>query len=228
MKNLLVIPSLLATLLVVSSVVAQTTRRPAADELSGPGEIAAAPSKYLEKAVDAAATKDVLAEGQLPRRGPGMPMPPQRGRNWGGSPTPWMADRDAGHVLIGAGIGFAIGASIGAAGAVHNGTSVGNAVFIGGSLFALFGAAIGASHGLGHPFMHRRRTYPVWPEDDAEGDLRSPPIGKNSPTMLSSLRKPALPSQLGDVEASTATSPETSSRTEQLSPDTVSSSKTQH
>ena len=210
MKNLLVIPSLLATLLVVSNVVAQTADGPATDALSEPGGISAARSKYLEKAADAAATKESQTEAQLPRRGRGMPRPPQRGRNWGGPPTPWMANSDPGHALIGAGIGFAIGATIGAVGALHNRTPVGNGVFIGGSLFGLFGAAIGASHSPGHPFMHRRRAYPVWPEGDEEGHLRSPATEKKSRAVLSASNKPACPSQLRDVEAGVATFSETS------------------
>jgi len=184
MKTLRMIPSLLATLLVVSSAVAQTAGGPASDDLTGPSEIAAARSKYLEKAADAADTKDSQTEAQLPRRGPGTHLPPPRGYNRGSYSTPWMANSDPGHALIGAGIGFAIGATIGTFGAVHNGTSVGNGVFIGGTLFALFGGAIGASHGLGHPFMHRKRVYLVRPEDDEEGDLRSRAIQKNSTTVI--------------------------------------------
>jgi hypothetical protein len=227
MKNLRVIPSLLATFLLVSGAVAQTGG-PETDEPSGPSEIAAARSKYLEKAADAAATKDGQAEAQLPRRGPRMPIPPQRRYYGGAYSTPWMANGDAGHALIGAGIGFAIGATIGAAGAVHNGTSVGNGVALGGSLCALFGLAIGATHGLGHPYMYRRRIYAVPPEDDAEGNLRSPAIQKNSPAKLPASRNPGLPSQQREVEANAAGAPEISEGPERPSEGAVSSPKTQH
>ena len=132
MKNLCVIPSLLAILLVVSSAVAQTADGPATDALSEAGGISAARSKYVEKAGDEAATNDSRAEAQRRRQGRGMRKPTQRGYNRSGYPTRWMANSDPGHVLIGAGIGFAIGAIIGAVGAVHNGTSAGNGVFIGG------------------------------------------------------------------------------------------------
>src|SRR5215471_6007277 len=109
MKKLRVIPSLLATILVVSNLVvsnlvAQSASDPVANDLSGPSEISAARSKYLEEATGAA-KKDSQTEAQLRRRGPGMPMPP-RGHHRGSYPTPWMANSDPGHVLIGAGIGF--------------------------------------------------------------------------------------------------------------------------
>ncbi len=228
MKNLRVIPSLLATLLVVSNVVAQTTAGPATDALSEPSGISAARSKYLEKTADAVATKNNQTEAQLPRRGRGMPAPPRRGYYGGGSATPWMADSDPGHALIGAGIGFAVGAAIGAAGAVHNGTPVGGGVFIGGSLFGLLGAAIGATHGAGHPFVHRRRTYPAWPEDDEEGHLRSPATERNSQATLSPSQKATLPSESNDVGASAATSPEAPSRPVEPTLGTVSFPKTQN
>jgi len=227
MKNLCVIATLLAALLVVSNVVAQTAGRPATDEFSGPSGIAAARSKYLENAAETAATKDSQTEAQLPRRGRRMPIPPRRGYNRGGYPTPWMTSDDAGHVLIGAGIGFAIGATIGAVGAVHNGTSVGNGILLGGPLFALIGGAIGASHGMGRPFMHRRRTYPVWPGDDEEGVLRSLAVQKNSRTILSASGKPASPSQPREAQASTAASPEIPSLPEGPSAHAVSSPKRQ-
>jgi hypothetical protein len=227
MKNLCVIATLLAALLVVSNAVAQTAGRPATDEFSGPSGIAAARSKYLENAADTAATKDSQTEAQLPRRGRGMPIPPRRGYNRGGYPTPWMANSDPSHVLIGAGIGFVIGATIGAVGAVHNGTQVGSGVFIGGSLFGLLGAAIGASHGTGHPSMHRRRTYPVWPDDDEEGALRSPAVPKNSRAMFSASGKPALPRQPREGQASTAASPEIQPVPDGHSAQTASSPKTQ-
>ena len=224
MKKLRVIRYFLATLLVVSSAVAQTAGARSSDDLSGSGEIAAARTKYLEKAVDEAASDDSQTEAQLQRRGPGRPVP-RRGYYRGGYPTPWMANGDPGHALIGAGIGFAIGATIGAVGAVHNGTPIGGGVFIGGSLFALLGAAVGASHGAGHPFMHRR-TYPGWPEEDEEGHLRSPAVQKNSRDVSAS-GKPALPSQPRETQARTAASPELPRVPEEPSVRTVSSPKTQ-
>ena len=190
MKNLCVIPFLLATLLAVSTAVAQMADGPATDTLSEPSGISAARSKYLEKAADTADPKDSQTVAQLPRRGPRMPRRPQRGYYGGGYPAPWMANGDPGHVLIGAGIGFAIGAAIGAVAAAENGKSVGNAVCLGGPLFALFGAAIGASHGSSHPFIHRRRTYPVWPEEDEEGSLRSPQFRSHAPCCRLQGREP--------------------------------------
>lgn len=227
MKNLRVIPFLLATLLVVSSAVAQTPDGPATDVLSEPSGISAARSKYLQKAADEGAAKGSQTEAQLPRRGPGMPMPRQRGYYGGGYPTPWMANGDPGHALIGGGIGFAIGATVCAVAAASNGKSVGNAVFIGGSLFGLAGAVIGANHGTGHPFLHRRRTYPVWPEDDEEGDFRSPSSQRNSPATSSGSKKPALPNPLRETQARTAASPELPPIPEVPSVHTVSSPKTQ-
>lgn len=225
MKNLRVIPFLFATLLIVSSSLAQTTGGPLPNDLSESDQISAARSKYLERAVDAAAPEDSQTEAQM-RRGPGVPMPPQRGYYRGSYPTPWMADSDSGHVLIGAGLGFAVGAAIGAAGAIHNGTPVGGGVFIGGSLFALFGAAIGASHAFDHPFVHRRRAYPAWPGDDGETVIRPPASQKNRQSSSGST-KPAVPTQPRGTQARTAASPELPPVTEEPSVRTVSSPKTQ-
>jgi hypothetical protein len=178
------------------------------EDLSEPREIAAARSKYLAKTADAAALTGRQTEAQLSQRGPRMPIPPHRRYNGGAYPTHWMANSDPGHALIGAGIGFAIGATIGAVGAVNNRRPVAGNVLLGGSLFALFGWAIGASHGPGHPFMRRRRTYPVRHEDAEECDLRSPAMQKNSQAMLARSVKPALPREPGYTEASTASSHE--------------------
>jgi len=57
MKKLRVIPSLLATVFVVSNLVAQTAGAPMSNDPSGSDEIVAARSKYLEMAAHAAATQ---------------------------------------------------------------------------------------------------------------------------------------------------------------------------
>ena len=48
--------------------------------------------------------------------------------------------------MIGAAIGFGVGAALGAIGGAHNHTPVRDGVILGGSLFALIGGAIGACH----------------------------------------------------------------------------------
>jgi hypothetical protein len=100
---------------------------------------------------------------QFPRRGPGPSFPPHSGY----SPrenyqTPWLNHGDAGHTVIGAAIGFGIGAALGGIGSARNHTPIGDGVLLGGSLCALIGGAIGASHGSPYYFAHHHRIHPPW------------------------------------------------------------------
>src|ERR1700758_2813377 len=173
MKDPKLIYSLLTLVLIVSSAAGQGADTSATNYVLARNEITAARLPYTENAGIVPATDDGKHLAQLPRRGPGMHIPPQHGYYRGGYPTPWMEHGDAGHILIGAGIGCGIGAALGTMGGAHTGTSGGSAI-LGGALCALIGGAIGASHGGPHPFLHRRRFYrPSWPEDDEESILRT-------------------------------------------------------
>lgn len=178
MKHRLVLFSLLAAPLSMPSAVGQSQDSP----LEIPARIATARCVYAPAEEDCSALPDRGHErqslkddtiAQIPRRIPSRPS----GRPMGYPPAAyssrWMGGPSGGHVLIGAGIGFGLGATLGAIGGAHSGTS-GQSAILGGSLFALIGAAIGASHVGPPPFMHRRRFYRgSWPEDDEEGTRRS-------------------------------------------------------
>ena len=197
-----VIPSLLASLLIVSSATAQTSDAPTANDLNAGSEIAAARSQYTQTAeVSPDAKDDTVA--QLARRGPRTSFPPRRGYPRGTYQTPWMENGSAGHALVGAAIGFGVGAAIGACGSDRSGTTLGGRVIIGGTILAVIGGAIGAAH----PWPHARRVYrPSWPEDDQERDLRS--HSKESDPGQSVSTRQSLPRQSTGLEATVPPSSE--------------------
>ncbi len=212
MKNLRVIPpflaALLASLLIVSSAAAQNADGPTTNELPVRDEIVAERSPYTQMPDISPAGNDGKSLAQLPRGRPRMPTPPRHGYYRGSYQNPWMGSGDVAHPLIGAAIGFGFGAAIGALSSIHNQTPVGSRVILGGSLFALIGGAIGAAHVGSHPFMQRRRFYPPsWPDDDEEGNLRSPSRTKESQKEPSVSTTPVLTGQPPDMEALAAPSP---------------------
>jgi hypothetical protein len=166
-----------ASLLLAPGIRAQTTKA-----------IAAARSQYILQEADGAAQ---LAQYSRPRP---MAPPPYQARLWRGYETPWS---DHGHLLIGAAIGFGLGA---AAGAKFNTSTypgaTARAAFLCGGVGALLGAAIGANHG-GRPyaFVHRRRTHrpsqnrPSQTEDSS-GDLSAAvkPVTPSSGSAIRNVR----------------------------------------
>jgi hypothetical protein len=161
---------LLAPVLLASVALAQSADGQAATGAAGEESIAAARSQYTQTADIPPDANDGTTLAQLPRRGPGMPFPPQHGYPGRPYQTPWMDHGDAGHTLIGAAIGFGAGAAIGACGSDSSGTTRGGRVIIGGVIFAVIGGFIGGSH----PWQHARRVYrPSGLEDDEESDRRS-------------------------------------------------------
>lgn len=96
---------------------------------------------------------------QVPRRMPGPPLrggrPPMRGPAY---PAMWQSAPSAGHALIGAVIGFGIGAAI-----ASKGNSGARAIFGLGTV----GAGMGAAIGLTVPSFPSRNPYRQrWPDDD--------------------------------------------------------------
>ncbi len=137
---------------------------------------------------------------------------PSEGYPRGTYQTPWRDHGNAGHILIGAAIGFGIGAALGANQSAHNGTPVAGGVIVGGGLFGFLGGCVGKAvgdfQGLHYASVYRRRTYrPSWPEDqpedrpehDEQGDLRSHSKAKDHHSEASA--KPASPGQPAGVEA---------------------------
>jgi hypothetical protein len=197
------IPSLLASLLIVSSAAAQTSDAPPANNLNAGNEIAAARSQYSQTPeISPDANHDTIV-AQLPRRGPGRPFPPQRGYPRGTYQTPWMEHGNAGHALVGAAIGFGVGAAIGACGSDRSGTTLGGRVIIGGTILAVIGGAIGGAH----PWPHARRAYRrSWPEDDEESDVRSHSKERDAGQSVST--RQVFPRQSTGIEATAPPSSE--------------------
>jgi hypothetical protein len=201
-----VIPSVLASLLIVSSAPAQTSDAPTANNLNAGSEIAAARSQYTQTPEIPDANDDTIV-AQLPRRGPRTPFPPQRGYPRGTYQTPWMEHGNAGPAVIGAVIGFGVGAAIGACGSDRSGTTLEGRVIIGGTILSVIGGAIGAAHGGPHPFARRRRVYrPSWPEGDEESDLRSHSKERDAGQSVST--RQAFPRQSTGIEATAPPSSE--------------------
>jgi hypothetical protein len=207
MKHTKHIPLPLALVLMASVAFAQTTDGQAADSASAENAILAARSQYTETARASPPEADSTILAQLRRGGPARPFPPQRGYPRGTYQTPWRDHGNAGHILIGAAIGFGVGAALGANQSAHNGTPVAGGIVFGGGLFALLGGCVGKAvgdlQGLHYASVHRRRIYqPSWPEDrpedDAQAELRSHSKAKE---LHSESAKPASPGRPVGVEA---------------------------
>jgi hypothetical protein len=226
MKSLRAVTPLLTSLLLVSGGWSQDSLTPK-DVSSGDGDdrIAAARRAYarnegrsydangvanLNLADDSPATAGPATVAQLPRHGSRMPIPPRRGYNGGAYPPPWMGHGGPGHVLIGAAIGFSIGATAGGLGSAHNGTSVGGGAIIGATIFGFIGAAIGAACDGSHLFMHHRRfDRRPWPGDEDYEESSLPPHPKTAEDLpkLSVSSSPVPPSHPADLAAAVSPSP---------------------
>jgi hypothetical protein len=181
MKHTKRILPLLALLLMASAALAQTETNSTPDTSSSSEEITAAHSRYLQTADRAAEDNDSQTLAQVRDRLPGSPSPPQRGHAHQGSHHQhWMDSGNAGHALIGAAIGFGVGALAGAKAnkAPYPGDTA-RAVFLFGSFGALIGSAIGAAHGTGRPFAHRREIYPPTRPEDKETDGSADALASN-------------------------------------------------
>jgi len=203
MKHTKHIPVLLALVLMASVTFAQTTDGQSVDGGQAENAISAARSQYA-RAVSTSSGVDDATVAQIYRGGPRRPFPPQRGYPRPTYRTPWMDHGSAGHILIGAAVGFGIGAALGAHNSARNGTPVSGGIIIGGGLFGFLGGcvgqAVGGFHGVHYSSARRRRVYrPSWPEDDEESDLRSHSKAKEGHPEPSA--EPASPGQSAGVEA---------------------------
>jgi hypothetical protein len=184
-KHIPFLSFLLAMLMLVSSALAQTTAETTEVDKYSPrsDEIFAARTAYTQNVKAEAISRDAddgLTLAQLSREGfsrdrPTRSSAPHHGYPQRGYQTPW---RDHGHALIGAAIGFGLGAAIGAkANTSPYPGSTARAVVLIGSFGALIGGAIGAAHGGSYLFAHRRRTHPPSRAEDSESDLSADSIG---------------------------------------------------
>ena len=210
MKHTKHIYLLLASVLVASSAFAQTSNRQAASTAPAEDAIAAARSQYTPSAALSTDASDGETLAQFSRRRPGTPFPPQHGYRWGSGQTSWMNHGSPGHILIGAAIGFGVGAALGAHQSVRNGTPVSGGIIIGGGLFGFLGGCVGQAvatfPGLHYSSAHRRRDYqPSWPEEDEEGNIRS--SSKTEEGRPGASAKSTSPGQPAGVEAMSPPSP---------------------
>jgi len=170
------IPLLLASVLLASVTFAQTRDGRAA--ASAPEEISVASARsHYTQTPDTSPKAENTTLAQLAPGRSGRPFPPQHGYPRPIYQTQWMDHGSAGHILIGAAIGFGIGAAIGANNSARNGTPVSGGILLGGGLFGFLGGCVGKAvgdlQGMHFASTHRRRTYrPSGPEDDEQSELR--------------------------------------------------------
>jgi hypothetical protein len=195
---------LLVSVLLTSLASAQTTDRQAADGAPAEDAILAARSQYTQ-ATSVSSDADNKTLAQFPRGGPGRRPSPPRGRY----PreryqTPWMDHGGAGHIVIGAAIGFFVGAALGANQSAHNGTPVSGGIIVGGGLLGLIGGCVGKAvgdlQGVPYASVRRRRTSrPSGPEEDEQSDLRWHSKPREDHPSVSA--KPASPGKAAGVDA---------------------------
>jgi hypothetical protein len=214
MKNTRYIPFLsflLASLALASSTMAQTTEdRQTEENTRSIDSIAAARSQYTQTP-EISSDADNTKLAQLHRSGPGRPFPPQRGYPRRIYQTPWVDHGNAGHIFIGAAIGFGIGAALGANNSARSGTPVAGGIIVGGGLFGLLGGCVGKAvgdlQGIQYSSARRRRTYrPSWPEDDEQSDRGSPSKARRQHQQEASA-KPASLGQQAEVATMAQASP---------------------
>jgi hypothetical protein len=167
---------LLAPLLLASIAFAQAQDVPTSSSTSESDAISTARNPYTRIGDNSRNAIDDQTLAQFSQRRMGAPFPSQRAYPRGMYQTQWRGHSNPGHALIGAAIGFGLGAAIGASHSVHNGTPAGSGVMVGGAIFAFIGGAIGAATVGPGFFAHRRRIdLPSGTEDgddDTESDLR--------------------------------------------------------
>jgi hypothetical protein len=210
MKNPKYIPFLallLAALTLASSTIAQSTedhRTESETKTRNIDSIAEARIKYTQSS-DINPDASNATQAQL-RGGPVHPFPSQRPYPRGTYQTPWTDHGNAGHVLIGAAIGFGIGAALGASNSSRDGTPVAGGIIIGGALFGFLGGCVGKAVGdlqsLHFASARHRGTYrPSAPEDDQETELAQHPQTKETRTEASAAHaNPVQPAVLKRVE----------------------------
>lgn len=179
MKNAQTIPLLLGSILLASSVLAQTANSSPTSSLPEPDPVIVARSPYIQAENDsssankypagnqAAGKDETLAQFSRPRFGP--PYRPPMQRPMGGYPGMWSEPNWGRHAGIAALIGFGVGAGAGAiiGASKDNGVNRGGNALVGSLLLGGLGAAVGAAIASLPPFpsrqFHRHRP---WEDED--------------------------------------------------------------
>jgi hypothetical protein len=174
MRHTKCISLLLASILMASVTFAQTKNGQGTNPAPADA-ISAARNRYIQTA-DISPHADHTTVAQFHQGTPPPPFLAQRRYPHGDYQTPWTDHGSAGHVLIGAAIGFGVGAALGARQSAQNGTPVSGGIVLGGALFGFLGGCVGKAVGdlqsLHYWSPHGGRIYrPSWPEDDAEGKI---------------------------------------------------------
>ena len=166
MRNLRAASSLLLVMVVLlaANALAQTDSTPAGNET--PNSVAAARCAYTadnacaDESASAQAPRrpiDDSTVAQLPRRGTGPYFGPRRPMGQPGYPAMWQSAPSAGHALIGAVIGAALGWAVAAKGSAGARATLG---------IATVGVGLGAAIGSSVPsFPYRSPYFRRWPDD---------------------------------------------------------------
>ena len=192
MKNAQRLPLLIGSILLASSVLAQTMNSSHPDNRPETDSVAVARSPYLEAenvaspANNRTSSSRVADENktlaQYSQRRFGPPYGPAMRPPTGGSGTGWGPDYGH-HSAIGALIGFGVGAGVGAiiGASKDNGANQGADALVGGLLLGGLGAAVGAAI-TSFPSLPSRqfRRHRPWEDEDHDGlGSRSRPHSTN-------------------------------------------------
>jgi hypothetical protein len=180
MKNLNVIAPLLASLLLGGMALAQEPVK-VIPEAPQPQNIPATQEPIAAYGEDSAGNAII---GQF-RRYPQLHRGPIRSSRGQAYPSAYASAPRPPFSVLGALIGFGVGAAIGASGSDHSGTTLGGRVLIGGTIFAVIGGAIGGA------LPHVRRRYPQQdPDDDEESNVRPHAKGVQEKNLTSAAGQP--------------------------------------
>lgn len=197
-----------SAVLLAANALSQTDNPPARNET--PSSIAAARCAYAADTdcVDPSGTAhaprraiDDATVAQLPHRGPGPAFGPRGPMGGHGYPQMWQSQPSAGHALIGAVIGAALGWAVAAKGNAGAGATL---------ALAGVGAGTGAAFGLSIPsFPSRSRHWRRWPDDDEDATARESTKPGRSPSRRLTASTDANPANLltnaQEASSSTAT-----------------------
>ena len=146
-----IVHSLLASLLLIQSVapyaLAQTGEAQTANDSPTTEEIRVARSPYAQHEDIANGSGDGQPPSGISQSRRGAPVPPQMRYPGAGGYGMWQHHGNRRHALIGAVIGFGVGFAIGEKGSKNlNGRDRATMSVLFGSVGAMIGAAVGASH----------------------------------------------------------------------------------
>jgi len=173
---------------------AQAQDRESEGGIAAADRIGVARSQYAQTNDLTPGASDHITLAQSSRRGPGVPFPRRGGYPRAGYGGMWMSEGSGRHALIGALIGFGMGAAI---------VAKGNGGVRASLAFGTLGAGIGAAMGFTIPPLPSRNPYQHgWPDPDEDewGSRAKPVPTKPEATRQTAALQPAPSQSAADME----------------------------